>query len=176
MSYGRVSRYVHIVLYTSGVRTCKDCTPRCRNYKQGCVFEKKYTSESSVYCELSCRRKTNTFLIVVAVVTTLSHSRWTISCRWQVDGGGNRWALIHPSVMLMLTELALLLQPLISSVLHSAKQQPADFSVCLPVQGSQVSPALNCVIHLEKCCSVFNWLCQNSTQINIYISFYSTFS
>lgn len=173
MSYGLVSRCVHIVLYTSGVRTCKDCTPRCRNHKQDCVFKNEYKSKSSVYCKLSCGRKTNTFLTVVAVVTTLSHSRWTISCRWQVDWGGNRWALIRPSVMLMLTELALLLQPLISSVLHSAKQQPADFSLCLPVQGSQVSPALNCVIHLEttrfispvklKCCSIFNWLCQYPT-------------
>lgn len=36
-------------------------------------------------------------------------------------------ALMPSSVMLMLTALALLLQPLISSVLQSAKLQPADF-------------------------------------------------
>lgn len=63
-------------------------------------------------------------------------------------------ALMPSSVMLMLTALALLLQPLISSVLQSAKLQPADFFFFsfFFLSLSQMSPALISLLltHLKK--------------------------
>lgn len=89
-------------------------------------------------------------------------------------------ALIASSVMLMPTAFALLLQPLISLALRSAKPQPAGCSSCV-AKPSVTNPELgdshpsvekpgSPFLLKQVLYSVFNCLCEFLTQINIYIT------